>query len=449
MPAARPTRLLGLTLAFALALGAFLWMQRAGEEPARVGEQPVAERGLPRAELTAPEELQAPAAPAGAEGRAAPAPERRRSKGGRRTVRATVVDGESGEPIFGAVFHGRSSSATSNRAGELRYSEPEPGAYPFVVEASGYAYLQGELDPAAEDAGEPLVLPLLRSTPIRGRVLDGDGYPLRYVLVRLLRADGAEGVPTASAPEGAPAESTQVPEGYGVRVLTDDEGRFELPGAVPWTASSALRFTKVGYEPELALISAPGPGRPFACETVLRRTWRPGFGEVAGTVLLNGTPIESDVDWEGEGRGGYEPTRPDGFFRFDAPAGQLVLRAYPDGWSLGDTELPLPGSEAAVEVQPGTRTWVDLALVVPMATLSGRVTFADGTPCDRRRVWANTAAGDSFLARTDASGDFVFELPDLGEEYLVYPSGRRDEVTPTWVPAGTSGLSLVVRPHDN
>ena len=374
---------------------------------------------------------------------------RRTVASGPRALRGRVIDAASGEPVFRATFYGRTGDASTNRKGEFRYAEEDSGGYPFVVEAKGYGYLHGELGAPAGSVDEPLLFPLVASSAVRGRIIDSDGYPLRHALIRLVRSDGAEGFPEWSPAAGSPAGSRQVPEGYGMRFLSDEDGRFTLGGLVPHSSSSALRITKHGFYPELVAVSAPVPGASIAVEVTMRREHDPGFGELAGTVLLNGKPCQARLDWRTEEGQGHGSSNEDGFFRLDLPAGQIHVVAVPDGWRVRGGVLEIAGDRAERHVLEGSRTWLDLQLTIPMAVIAGSVTFDDGEPCVRRPVYARSESGHSFRVVTDAVGEFWIELPDVGEEFTVYPGAGGGTATRERVLPGTRGVHLVITPHDD
>jgi protocatechuate 3,4-dioxygenase beta subunit len=91
----------------------------------------------------------------------------------------------------------------------------------------------GELDHdlTRQHAGEPLGERII----VHGRVLDGDGKPIRNTLVEVWQANSAGRYAHAGDQHPAPHD----PNFTGVgRCLTDDQGRYEFisvkPGAYPW-----------------------------------------------------------------------------------------------------------------------------------------------------------------------------------------------------------------------
>jgi protocatechuate 3,4-dioxygenase, beta subunit len=91
----------------------------------------------------------------------------------------------------------------------------------------------GELDHdlTRQHAGEPLGERII----VHGRVLDGDGRPVRNTLVEVWQANSAGRYAHAADEHPAPHD----PNFTGVgRCLTDDQGRYEFitvkPGAYPW-----------------------------------------------------------------------------------------------------------------------------------------------------------------------------------------------------------------------
>jgi protocatechuate 3,4-dioxygenase, beta subunit len=88
-----------------------------------------------------------------------------------------------------------------------------------------------DADLTAQHAGEPLG----ERIAIGGRVLDGDGQPVRNTLVEVWQANAAGRYAHAGDRHAAPLDPNF--SGAG-RCLTDDEGRYEFltikPGAYPW-----------------------------------------------------------------------------------------------------------------------------------------------------------------------------------------------------------------------
>jgi protocatechuate 3,4-dioxygenase beta subunit len=90
---------------------------------------------------------------------------------------------------------------------------------------------EGEHDLTRSDRGEPLGERII----IAGRVLDGDGQPVRRSLIEIWQANAAGRY--AHAADRHPAPLDPAFSGGG-RCLTDDEGRYRFvtikPGAYPW-----------------------------------------------------------------------------------------------------------------------------------------------------------------------------------------------------------------------
>jgi protocatechuate 3,4-dioxygenase, beta subunit len=105
-----------------------------------------------------------------------------------------------------------------------------------LSEVTGPAYGHGRVGPLDHDLtrqheGEPLGERMI----LTGRVLDGDGRPVRNSLVELWQANAAGRYVHAGDRHPAPLDPNFTGAG---RCLTDDEGRYRFvtvkPGAYPW-----------------------------------------------------------------------------------------------------------------------------------------------------------------------------------------------------------------------
>jgi protocatechuate 3,4-dioxygenase, beta subunit len=105
-----------------------------------------------------------------------------------------------------------------------------------LSEVTGPAYGRGLVDPLDHDLtrqfdGEPLGERIL----VTGRVLDGDGRPVRNSLVEIWQANAAGRYTHAGDRHPAPLDPNF---GGAGRCLTDDDGRYRFvtikPGAYPW-----------------------------------------------------------------------------------------------------------------------------------------------------------------------------------------------------------------------
>jgi protocatechuate 3,4-dioxygenase beta subunit len=105
-----------------------------------------------------------------------------------------------------------------------------------LSEITGPVYGHGRVDPLDHDLtrqheGEPLGERII----VTGRVLDGDGRPVRNSLVEIWQANAAGRYVHAGDRHPAPLDPNFTGAG---RCLTDDEGRYRFitvkPGAYPW-----------------------------------------------------------------------------------------------------------------------------------------------------------------------------------------------------------------------
>ena len=119
----------------------------------------------------------------------------------------------------------------------LRAPDGPPVIVPeSLADVRGPAFGRGRIGPAADDltrqhAGEPLGERII----VTGRVLDGDGRPVRNNLVEVWQANAAGRYTHHNDAHPAPLDPNF--SGAG-RCLTDDEGRYSFvtvkPGAYPW-----------------------------------------------------------------------------------------------------------------------------------------------------------------------------------------------------------------------
>ncbi len=105
-----------------------------------------------------------------------------------------------------------------------------------LTEVTGPAYGHGKVGPLDNDLtrqhdGEPLGERII----IAGRVLDGDGRPVRNSLIEIWQANSAGRYVHAGDRHPAPLDPNFTGAG---RCVTDDEGRYRFvtikPGAYPW-----------------------------------------------------------------------------------------------------------------------------------------------------------------------------------------------------------------------
>ena len=213
----------------------------------------------------------------------------------RRGIRGRVIDAVTGEPVAYATFHGGTGEVRTSGKGEFRYVDKSHDGYHFVVAAKGYCFLRGRIERDQLGASERIEFPMVVSAPLVGRVVDVDGKPITSAVVRIFEVEGATFDSASLLPEGTPLAWDLVGEGYGLRVVTEDDGVFRLPGVVPRSMHTALRITKLRFHPEVVPLVGSGPGATTELQVVIKRKFLGSQGELAGTVFHEGVPVEADV----------------------------------------------------------------------------------------------------------------------------------------------------------
>jgi hypothetical protein len=214
------------------------------------------------------------------------------------TLRGTIVDSVTGNPIHGAFvqsYTGSPWSAFTDSEGKFQFDALPAG--PITVQAAKPGYLSnGAFDSPAPKAyslqlgpdAAPAILKLTPEGVIFGQVTDEDGEPLEGFIVSLVYRN-----PLGRGLSPNPRQ----------RAVTDDEGKFRLAGLQPGTCYLALRPTEgpaltstknvdapQGFAP-VFYPSAPGtdsaipikvrPGRPSQANFSFKRE---PFVRLSGTV---------------------------------------------------------------------------------------------------------------------------------------------------------------------
>ncbi len=291
------------------------------------------------------------------------------------TVRGTVVDAETGEPVPGARVRVIEADRITfySRAGRGAWVEPSfgagedgtfaiPGVAPGIlrleVSAPGHGAVRVSLDVNADTDPEPLVVSLPAAARLRGVVLDSAGRPVAgaRVTVSIPEADDFRSAATA---ENGTWRFNDLPPGSATVVAL-------LPGNPPSTITRKVTL-RAGREESLEL--APARER-----VVVSGTMRIGHRPLRG--FLAATSGNETV----EGRAGD-----DGAFELELPA--------PGKWSivaLGmDPQAPRRNwsAEFVLDIPPG-RARVERDLVFPSGAFHGRVVDATGAPLASVKVHA-------------------------------------------------------------
>jgi len=366
-------------------------------------------------------------------------------------IRGTVVAGDTGKPLAGAIVTlvDMRASNPSQRQGrwirtdaEGRWEAPDlsAGAYMLSVSKAGYLKIEyGQkrpfergktLDLRSGQLLDKIDIALPRAGAITGRVFDEFGDPAATVFVRALRQRYVDGrrelTPLAEALEGL---------ANGGGDITDDLGQFRIYGLAPGDYFVSASFnppgeaaTALGYPPVYY------PGTPSAAEA---RRIRIGLGEesqninvtlvsaryavVSGTVVnsLN-APVSASIQLTTADPVAGAPVAP----TRTASNGTFTLRSVPPGEYRLHVYDVRPSSAipefAAVPVSITDEDVTPLAIsTAPSALASGRIVLEDGAklngPVFVRSL--TTVAGAPTFANSSAgvNPDLTFEISGLAE----------------------------------
>jgi beta-lactamase regulating signal transducer with metallopeptidase domain/protocatechuate 3,4-dioxygenase beta subunit len=279
------------------------------------------------------------------------------------TVRGTVIDAESHEPVAGALVYTRDSVVRTGQNGEFElalHSRPRDGL--VWIEADGRA-LAAISSKTIEGFGQRVEL--VRDQPIVGQILDANDKPIAgatagtIVLVWSLRRDV-----TGDRPES---------DNYGFpfSVLTDGEGYFAIRGLPPMKSPLSVTFSHDKHQSNAL----------FADNERMTVTLQPGCAVDGLVVDEQGTPVpDASVQIRSpEGRGGFLrscSTDEQGKFGFgDLSPGRWLVVVQP--------ERHAPVHSVVV----ATRSGVHNQYVLPGGGyILGKVIDSDGTPVARAHV---------------------------------------------------------------
>ncbi|MBL8113362.1 MAG: carboxypeptidase regulatory-like domain-containing protein [Acidobacteria bacterium] len=329
-------------------------------------------------------------------------------------IRGLAVDLETGRPIgeftvlrqneqfVTGAFPGAyrppeagSRVEVSGADGAFELTGVPPGTWRVVVEAKGYQNGRaGGVVVSGDAPGEPLIVKLAKGRSIEGRVTDaktGRPVPEAYVSAR----------PAAGDSGGAAFF------GHGGELIVSDaEGRFEIPGLSPGAYTVSARHA------DYAALSEQAEVREGAVAPIVLKL-SAGLTAAGTVVSKEGRPIpgaEVSLDASG-GRGGggsRAVSDAEGRFRFrNLSPGRYALRAT----VKGRASAPL---EAVLEAQSSRE---DLTIPVDAgATL--RVTVR-GLRASEKRAYVSVIVGSR-------QHESAFTGPDGSLEILGLPPGRAD-----------------------
>lgn len=328
-----------------------------------------------------------------------------------------VLHAQTREPVVGAlVWAGHDPGSFTITDSRGRYQLLDPGADRFWVQAEAEAFLPRLLN-LERRSGEPPKAPVFALEPaaqIAGQVLDEDNRPLAGVRME------AHITPAAARPK-----AFRLTQDDG-RSLSDAAGRFFLDG-LSGDEEYEVTARKPGYAPTRASVktaaaSLSTPPQPLRLVLQAARTAR---GQVldAAEQPLAGVEIAvfSSPPGGSDPRNAAPPpdasrARSDATGRFTLaalPGSPVDIRATKRGFTALDVHrVKIPAGEGPADL--GT------FIMIPGATLTGRVHGPEDEPLDRAEVWITEDVGQPHVteellrraepaARTGKQGTFLIE----------------------------------------
>lgn len=365
-------------------------------------------------------------------------------------ITGRVVDSVSGAGLPDAkVGDWIRTDASGAFRGLVVRSEGEEAIH-LRVEVEGHSMLSANL--GREPGQDPFEFRLPRGAIVEGTVKNGAGLPIpgaRVGLEKDHRAQALARLKGEPSPFGLPEGWSLDPEGYHCTTRTDEQGRFRIGNAVPWSNAMKLSIVAEGHARAMQEIqSIPGPGQSTRLEIVLEAT-QPEV-TLRGEIWINGQSYgaaQGRVRWKGPSRQGEQEIYL-GRFAANVEPGDLVLNVEVEGISTA-----LDGLESRVRVDPGKRLDHVVDIRLPTRPIAGRVTFDDGGAAPRVLLVASLAVGgsgegdrDSLRISTKSAedGSYALEVPDLPGLYRLVASLDGDERSVEGVRPGADGVNLVM-----
>lgn len=256
-----------------------------------------------------------------------------------------------------------------------------------------------------ESPRNDLELPIRKPTIVRGRIVDPNGKPLAGAAVVRTRMLSARSIGDAALQLDRDLLLTQFAQLFGserdeVLARAGDDGTFELLAQKP--GPLLVRLDARGYGRKLLRFEVGGDRAPTELGDVVL-----GRGGAVGGVVSRGPRLLAGAVVAIDGRDAAATVVSDRFGRW--MVGDLVPGAYrvrarlPSGAAEGDVVVRGDGSIANLDLRLGAGR-----------SVRGVVRGSDGQPLAGALVGERGASGRT--TTTDASGEFVLELPQRAVE---------------------------------
>jgi hypothetical protein len=369
----------------------------------------------------------------------------------------TVIDAHTRAPLEGASVSGARGPFPTDGAGRLLSDQlVAPGSgrdarAKLELAAPGYCHLTLSPSLAELSRRAELLVPMMRSATVVGRVVDGRGEPAGPVALTWdgafrWESKGRHFPPGLSALAGLPPWTlTRERTGTEPSFRSGADGRFVLQGAVPWAPALELRALADDGTRGAATLGAPGPGETSAVVIELRSgAPSPTTALIAGRVTLNGVPEPGRVLWQGATRRGSAPADEHGRFELVVEPGTVELRVQGEQ-SLGRSACELAElGPFSVHTVAGEALEHDLRIALAVAEISGRVSDTRGAPVagllveaqDPGRCWRQRALADE-------QGRYALSVP-AGLRLFEVAVARAPERLSRLVAPGSEGVDFVL-----
>jgi len=329
------------------------------------------------------------------------------------TVAGHLTDGGNAMPdvpvgLYDLNFSPVATTVT-DAGGAFSFSDVDPGSYKISFNLPGFIdqwvhHKPGfdQADPVSVVAGETTVVEetVVPHGSLRGRVTNADGTAFTQPYVTARSDDGFVFAQTNGDFDG----------NYSLPVLP--VGSYRISFSHGFSGPTQFARGKTDFAAADLIEITEG------AETMLDETFLP-TGAVAGHLSRSGTPISgATVQLLGpEGTFGFTTTGPEGQYRIETFPGTFKVQFQFNGltqWAHGKS------SEADADsfvVAAGPDTIVDEE-ALPVGTVAGRLTGADGNPVSGANVAVED--GNLFLSGfTDGDGRYSIEAP-AGQYRVVF-----------------------------